>query len=213
MKAAQKSPPPAAEAPEAGQASGQDIPYARRRATYQDVLDAPPHKVAEVVDGRLYLHSRPAPPHAVAGSSLGIEIGGSFGRSRSGFGGWWILDEPELHFGGSPGKDILVPDVAGWRRERMPAMPETAYFTLRPDWVCEVLSPSTRRLDLGRKRDIYAREGIPYLWFVDPNARTLEAFELRDGQWQTITTLTGDVPASVPPFDAAPFPLDALWNP
>ena len=118
-----------------------------RRATYQDVLDAPPDKVAEVVDGTLYIFHRPAAPHALAGSVLGNAIGPPFHHGHGGPGGWWIIDEPELHLG----EDIVVPDMAGWRRERMPVYPDTAYFTLAPDWVCEVLSPSTRKLDLGRQ--------------------------------------------------------------
>ncbi len=126
------------------------------RATYQDVLDAPPHMVAEIVDGKLYTHPRPAIPHAMASSRLGYFIGPPFEFGSGGPGGWWIIDEPELHLG----DDIVVPDIAGWRRERVPVMPSGAFCTLAPDWVCEVLSPSTRKLDLGGKRAIYAREGV-----------------------------------------------------
>ena len=177
------------------------------RATYQDVLDAPPHRVAEIVDGTLHTHPRPAAPHARASSSLGVKIGGPFDYDTDGPGGWWIIDEPELHFG----EDILVPDLAGWRRERMPEYPDTAYFTLAPDWVCEVLSPSTRRLDLHGKRPVYAREGVEYLWLVDPTGRALEAFELRDGQWVLIGNAKDDEPVSIPPFDAITFSLGDLW--
>ena len=183
----------------------------RRKSTYQDVLDAPPHKVAEVVGGDLYTLPRPAMPHAKAGSSLGVEIGGPYEKGRGGPGGWWIIDEPELHFGAPPDEDILVPDVAGWRRERMPECPDTAYCTIAPDWVCEILSPATRALDLGRKRDTYAREGVPHLWFIDPDSRTLEAFELRGDQWAPIAALSDNAPVSVPPFDAITFPLNSLW--
>ena len=116
----------------------------RGRATYQDVIDAPAHQVAEIVDGTLYTHPRPAPPHAIASSVLGGELNPPFHRGRGGPGGWWILNEPELHLG----EDLLVPDLAGWRRERMLEPPDTAYFPLAPDWACEVLSASTRRLDL-----------------------------------------------------------------
>ena len=178
-----------------------------RKVTYDDVLKAPPHMVAEIVAGRLYTTPRPAPGHALAGSGLGVNIGAPFGYGRGGPGGWWIIDEPELHFG----DDVLVPDVAGWRRERMPEEPETAWFSVVPDWVCEVLSPSTRALDQGGKRAIYAREGVAWLWFVDPDARTLEAFELRDGHWVLLDTLTGDAQVSVPPFDAIRFSLGDLW--
>ena len=177
------------------------------RATYQDVLDAPAHRVAEIVEGVLHTHPRPAMPHARASSMLGVELGGPFDRGRGGPGGWWIIDEPELHLG----EDILVPDLAGWRRERMPDYPETAYVAFAPDWVCEVLSASTRRLDLHGKRPIYAREGVAYLWLVDPADRTLEAFELRDGQWVLIASAKDDDPICIRPFDAVTFSLGDLW--
>ena len=177
------------------------------RATYQDVLDAPAHRVAEIVDGTLYTQPRPAPPHAVASSRLGFDLGGPFDRGRGGPGGWWIIDEPELHLG----EDILVPDLAGWRRERMVELPDTAYFTLAPDWVCEVLSASTRRLDLHEKRPVYAREGIAHLWLIDPVDRTLEAFELHEGQWLLIASAKDDDPVSIRPFDAITFSLADLW--
>jgi len=179
----------------------------KHRATYQDVIDAPMHMVAEVVDGSLHTHPRPAMPHALASSSLGVELGSPFQKGRGGPGGWWIIDEPELHLG----EDILVPDLAGWRRERMPDFPDTAFVTLAPDWVCEVLSPSTRDLDRHGKRPVYAREGVRHLWFIDPEARDLEAFELRDGEWVLIATARNDDPVSIPPFEAITFPLDALW--
>ena len=183
-------------------------PIPKPRATYRDVLDAPAHEVAEVIDGVLHTQPRPASRHALASSVLGGELAIPFQRGRSGPGGWWIIDEPELHFG----EQIVVPDLAGWRRERMPEYPDTPYFTLVPDWICEILSPSTRRIDLYKKRPIYAEQGVRHLWFIDPVARGLEAFELRDGEWVLIATLddTGDV--SVPPFDAIAFPLAALWG-
>ena len=178
-----------------------------RRAAYQDVLDAPAHRVAEIVDGTLYTHPRPAMPHALASSRLGVELTGPFDRGRGGPGGWWIIDEPELHLG----EEIVVPDIAGWRRERMPDYPDTAYVSLAPDWVCEVLSPSTRRLDLHGKRPVYAREGVGHLWLVDPADRTLEAFELRDGHWVLIAGAKDDDPISIRPFDAITFSLGDLW--
>ena len=179
----------------------------RGRATYQDVLDAPAHLIAEIVNGTLYTHPRPAPAHTLASSALGNDLGNPFQFGRGGPGGWWILDEPELH----PGEEILVPDLAGWRRERMPELPGTAYFTLAPDWTCEVLSPSTRRVDLQEKRPIYASEGVAYLWLIDPADRTLEAFELRGGQWVLIACAKDDEPVSVRPFDAITFSLGDLW--
>ena len=182
-------------------------PEARPRATYQDVLDAPPHRVAEVVDGVLYTNPRPAAPHALAASALEIDLGAAFQFGRGGPGGWWIIVEPELHFG----DDILVPDLAGWRRDRMPRYPETAYFTLAPDWVCEILSPSTRKLDLNAKRPVYARERVRHLWLVEPADRTLEAFELTAGKWSRIATVADDAAVQILPFEAASFNLGDLW--
>jgi Uma2 family endonuclease len=182
-------------------------PLPTRRATYQDVLDAPENMVAEILRGVLHLQPRPRPRHAVVASSLGFDIGGPFHRGVGGPGGWWIIDEPELHLG----DEVIVPDLGGWRRERMPAMPETAWFDMPPDWVCEVLSPGTRQRDLTVKRDIYAEHGVPHLWFVDPEARTLEAFALRGGEWVLAAALAGDAEARVAPFDAVAMPLGALW--
>ena len=176
-------------------------------ATYQDVLDAPPHRVAEVLAGTLYTQPRPAARHARVSSVLGMEIGDPFDRGRNGPGGWWIVDEPELHLG----RDIVVPDLAGWRRETMPEYPDAAYFDIAPDWVCEVLSPSTRRIDQNEKRTLYAREGVSHLWFVDPLAKTLEVFQRHEGYWLLIGTLADDVSVSQPPFEVISFPLAALW--
>ena len=187
--------------------SGARIHSPTSRATYQDVLDTPAHLVAEIIDGTLHTHPRPAPTHTLASSALGNDLGNPFQFGRGGPGGWWILDEPELHLG----DDVLVPDLAGWRRERMPELPDTAYFTLAPDWVCEVLSSSTRKVDLHEKRPIYAREGVVHLWHIDPTDRTLEAFELRDGQWLLIASAKDDDPVSIRPFDAIAFSLGDLW--
>jgi Uma2 family endonuclease len=179
----------------------------RRPATYQDVLDAPPNMVAELVRGALHLQPRPASRHAHAASSLGIKLGSPFRYGEGGPGGWWIIDEPELHLG----PDVLVPDLAGWRRARMPEYPDAPWFGLAPDWVCEILSPGTRRLDLTDKRDIYGASGVGHLWLVDPRARTLEGFALRDGAWVLLAALKDDAEVRLPPFDAIGFPLGALW--
>ena len=176
-----------------------------RRATYQDVLHAPEHVVAEIIGGTLYTHPRPGSRHATASSVLGARLSTAF-HSRDG--GWRILDEPELHLG----DEILVPDLVGWRRERMPELLDTAYFTLAPDWTCEVLSPSTRKVDLMRKRPIYAREGIPHLWLVDPVERILEAFELHKGRWVLIASVEDDASVSIAPFEAITFSLKDLWD-
>jgi Uma2 family endonuclease len=150
-----------------------------RRATYDDLLEIPDHVVSEILDGELFTSPRPAPRHAHAQMNLSSALHGPFDRGRGGPGGWRILTEPELHVG----QDVVVPDVAGWLRERMPRLPETDYFSTAPDWVCEVLSPSTTTFDRTRKLPIYARERVAHCWLVDPIARTLEILRLESGRW------------------------------
>ena len=178
-------------------------------ATYQDVLDAPPHMVAQIVDGKLYTFPRPGAPHQRANLSLSGTIDSAFRWGEGGPGGWWIFTELEVHLG----TDILVPDIAGWRRERVPEEPTSKYMSIAPDWVCEILSPTpnTRKLDLGRKRAIYAREHVPHYWIVDPVEQSLEVSELRGAEWRVIDKVFGYVQVSLPPFDAITFDLGKLW--
>lgn len=178
-----------------------------RAATYQDVLDAPPDMIAEIASGRLYLHPRPALRHARACLKLGARLDDPFENGIGGPGGWYFAIEPELHLGA----DVLVPDLAGWRRERMGAFPDAPATDLAPDWVCELLSPATRRFDLTVKRELYGARGVGHLWLIDPGARTLEAFELRDGAWMLIAALQEAAEVRVASFDAIGFPLAALW--
>jgi Uma2 family endonuclease len=178
-----------------------------RRASYQDVLNAPPNMVAELVGGVLHLQPRPASRHARASFKLAGRLDDPFENGIGGPGGWYLAIEPELHFG----EDVLVPDLAGWRRERMGEFPDAPAIELAPDWVCELLSPGTRRFDLTEKRDIYGARGVGHLWLVDPGARTLEAFELRGGAWVLVVALADDAEVRVAPFDAVAFPLSALW--
>jgi Uma2 family endonuclease len=181
---------------------------ARRRATYQDVLDAPPHKVAEVIDGELILNPRPGGPQSAAASTLGEELAPPFKRGRGGPGGWITLDEPELHLGA----DILVPDLAGWRRERLPAVPDAPYFTLAPDWICEVLSPRTAKLDRSRKLPIYADHGVSFAWLVDPRLHTLEVLRAdADKHWTTLAVHTDGDAVRAAPFEAFELDLALLW--
>lgn len=182
---------------------------ARRAATYADVLAAPDHLVAEVIEGELSLLPRPRKPHAAAATALGEELGPPFKRGRGGPGGWFLLFEPELHLG----SDILVPDLAGWRRERMPQLvDDEAYFTLAPDWVCEVLSRSTAVLDRTRKLPVYARERVGHVWFVDPIVRTLEVLRLGADGWLLMGTWAGDALVRAEPFDAIELELGILWQ-
>jgi Uma2 family endonuclease len=180
---------------------------AHKFATYEDLFDLPEHIIGEIIHGQLVTQPRPAPKHAVAISAIGDELVSPFQKGRGGPGGWWILDEPELHLG----PHILVPDLAGWRRERLPTMPDTAFFALPPDWVCEVLSPGTARTDRADKMPIYAARGIPFLWLIDPAPRTLEVFVLRDGRWSLEHVYQEDDEVSAVPFDAIAFPLADLW--
>jgi len=186
---------------------GMSADAAVRKATYQDVLDAPEHLVAELVDGELWTHPRPAGPHAESASVLGMDLGSAFHRGRGGPGGWIILDEPELHLG----PDVLVPDLGGWRRERLPEVPDAPFFELAPDWVCEVLSPRTALRDRRRKIPIYATHGVRHVWLVDPHARSVEVFRL-DGQGYRFIVAQGDDDVvRLEPFDAIELELGALW--
>jgi Uma2 family endonuclease len=182
---------------------------AKRLATYEDVMRAPAHQVAELVAGVLHLSPRPGKAHAAASSVLGEELGPPFRRGRGGPGGWILLDEPELHLG----PEVLVPDLAGWRRERMPALTtELSYFTLAPDWVCEVLSPSTQPLDRTEKLPIYARAEVRHLWLIDPLLRLLEGMRLESGRWSLLGTWADDAHVRAEPFEAFELELALLWQ-
>lgn len=180
---------------------------ARKEATYEDVLNAPEHMVAQVIDGELLLQPRPALLHAAAASALGEELGPPFKRGRSGPGGWMLLFEPELHLA----KDIVVPDLAGWKRERLPAIPDEPYFTLAPDWCCEVLSPSTHRIDRIRKARVYSRERVTHLWFVDPREHLVEVLRLDGETYRIVQSAGGDEVVRFEPFDAIELELAVLW--
>lgn len=180
---------------------------ALKPATYEDILALPPNLVGEIICGRLVTHPRPAPRHARAASSLGVRIGGPFDLGDNGPGGWVILDEPELHIGGH----ILVPDLAGWRRERLPRLPETAWFEVVPDWVCEVLSPSTARDDRADKLPIYGHLDVGHVWLIDPDTRVLEAYQNQQGKWLLIQTCAGGQRVAIPPFEAVEWELGGLW--
>ncbi len=182
----------------------------RRPATYDDLYQVPEHMVAEIIDGELVASPRPASPHARAASALGSTLFGDFDGPPGGAdrpGGWWLLFEPELHFGA----DVVVPDLAGWRCERMPSIPNVAAFTLAPDWVCEVVSPSTARIDREGKMRIYARAGVMHLWLLDPLARTLEIYRLDEQCWTHVATHTGDAPVRALPFEAVELAVRRWW--
>jgi Uma2 family endonuclease len=166
-----------------------DARQRKREATYQDVLDAPEHMVAEIVDGELFLSPRPAVPHARSMTVLGAllttayDLGGGGGP-----GGWYFLDEPELHFA----KNVVVPDIAAWRLERAPQdIANKKFLTDPPDWLCEGLSPSTQKLDRFRKLPLYAKVGVPNVWLFDARTRALEVYR-RDGKHYELIAMFGE---------------------
>jgi Uma2 family endonuclease len=170
------------------------------RATFSDLDRVPEQMVGQIIDGELIVMPRPGVPHARVASNAVTDINGRFGRSGPP-GGWWILVEPELRLGA----DALVPDLAGWRRERLPALPDTPHLTLAPDWVMEILSPSTAAIDRVSKARIYAREGVRWLWLVDPLARTVEANRLQEGRWIQLAAFSVGEPVRAEPFEAVEF--------
>jgi Uma2 family endonuclease len=183
---------------------------ARKRATYEDVLAADPRQVAEVVDGVLHTQPRPALLHAQVTTELTSSLNPPFRHGRGGPGGWIFLIEPELHLGIEP--DILVPDLAAWRTSRMPRVPARPYLALAPDWVAEVLSPSTARFDRGVKLPIYAREGVGHAWLVDPAIQTVEVLRLDGAGYRLVGTWGSDEIARLEPFADLAFELGRLWD-
>jgi Uma2 family endonuclease len=180
----------------------------KKAATYADLLRVPDELVAEILDGELYASPRPTPRHARAATVLGAEIGNPFDRGRGGPGGWLFLFEPELHLH----EDIVVPDLAGWRKSRLPVIPDAAFLTLAPDWVCEVISNSTERIDRTKKLAIYAREGVSHVWLLNPVTETLEVLALTNDRWTVIATHAGASVVRAEPFDAVELDLSLLWT-
>ena len=184
------------------------MPIIKSNATYEDLVEVPDNLVAEIVDGNLHTSPRPAMPHALAATALGYVLGNPFHDGIGGPGGWLILDEPELHLG----EDVVVPDIAGWRRERMADVPQAPWTSLAPDWICEVASPSTERLDRVEKLRIYAREGVTHAWLVNPLSRTLEVFRREGAAWMLVGAHGGEGVVRVEPFDAIEWELGRLWG-
>lgn len=184
-------------------------PIPHPEATYDDVAALPENVVGELIDGELIVSPRPASAHARASSVLGIHVGGPFDIGSGGPGGWWIVDEPELHLG----KHVLVPDLAGWRRERLPVFPSVPYFTLAPDWVCEVISPGSGRVDRVRKLPIYLEHEVSWAWLVDPILRTLEVYERAGNRWTLVAGYADDERVRAVPFDAVEIEIGGWWIP
>lgn len=173
-----------------------------------DIQALPPHLKGEILDGELYVMPRPRSRHSHLEQVIGSELGPPYDRGRGGPGGWWILVEPGLEIAGSP---EVAPDLAGWRRDRLATLPADEAIRVVPDWVCEILSPTTRGYDQLKKRPFYARAGVQWLWYVDPEARTLTASRLVEGRWVELGVWGDDQSARVEPFDLAELDLAAWW--
>jgi len=180
-------------------------------AAYRDLENLPARAIGELFDGQLHAQSRPAAPHVHTQSFVVGQLFNPFYRGVGGPGGWVILSEPEIHF--KLDIDVAVPDLAGWRRERKLKFPMGHKIELVPDWVCEILSPSTRSIDREIKLPLYARYGVSYAWLVEPIEHVVEAYRLQDGEWVAVGRYTGTTQAAIPPFDAVPLDLGSLWMP
>ena len=179
-----------------------------RTQTLCEAVDALPEGVTgEVIRGQLYAFPRPSARHGLAASNLGGDLINPYSRGRGGPGGWWIIGEPEVHF--VRDVEFCVPDIGGWRRERMPALPDDHRFEVVPDWVCEIASPSTARYDRHTKLPVYERHGVPLVWLVDPLERWLEVHVLENGGYVTGGRVEGDAPIRQAPF--ADVAIDPPW--
>ncbi len=180
---------------------------ARKRAVYEDLFTIPVNMTGEIINGELIVTPRPSRRHIYAGSTLGDEIGPPYRIGRGGPGGWIILDEPEI----SLGESILVPDMAGWRKERFPVEEPHNWISVAPDWVCEILSPGTAQLDRAEKMPLYARHHIRHAWLIDPILKTLEVFRLEPEQWIVLGVYTGSARVRAEPFSEVELDLGLLW--
>jgi Uma2 family endonuclease len=179
-----------------------------RPATWDDLLDVPEDFIGEIVAGEIVATPRPANPHATVSSDLGGLLIGPFRFGVGGPGGWVILDEPRVRFG----EEIRVPDLGGWRRERYVAQAGTGPVTVIPDWICEILSPSTEADDRGPKMDLYARAGVQHVWLIGWMVRTVEVYRREAAGWLRVATFTGDARVRAEPFDAIELDLALLWS-
>jgi Uma2 family endonuclease len=182
-----------------------------RPPTLADLDALPPGIVGEIIEGVLYTMTKPRARHQRTSTGISGDLCGPFDLGRGGPGGWWIISVPGIELPNDT-KEIS-PDVAGWRRERMPELPVDEPISVVPEWVCEILSPTTRRHDLLRKQPYYAKVGVPFLWLVDLEARVLTAYRLERDAWQVIGTYSEETEVRIPPFDAVPLRVTDWWPP
>ena len=181
---------------------------AHQHDLYAELEALPSNMVGEIISGALHAHPRPTRRHGRAAGELFAELHSPFRRSRGGPGGWVFIPEHELHLG----QHIVVPDISGWKQERYPIDETTPFSAVPPDWLCEVLSPSSARLDRFQKLPIYAGHGVKHCWFVDPIEKTLEVFILDNGTYKLGPTFTDNAPVTAPPFEVHTFDLGLLWE-
>ncbi len=175
---------------------------------YTQLERLPESLTGEILNGQLYAHPRPSGKHVAVATNIGIDIGGPYQRGRGGPGGWRILIEPEVHL--ALDQEVVVPDVAGWRLARLPSVPENHKFTVVPDWVCEILSPSTESVDKSIKMPLYARYGVQYLWLVHPIEMTLHAYKLSGTEWALQGIFRETDTVRLEPFNDIEIRIDAL---
>jgi Uma2 family endonuclease len=185
---------------------------APRLCTYEDILHLPEHVRAEVLGGVVEVSPAPLPKHSKAQGSLRRFVGGPFDDDDGfgGVGGWWIFVEVDVQLGPH---DVVRPDLAGWRRPRLPDPGDQRPITVVPDWICEIVSPTSVRRDRVKKRDLYGQHQVPHYWIVDVEARTLEAFERQEDRWVLVGNYEDDDTASIPPFEAIELPVGRLFLP
>ncbi|NEV61420.1 Uma2 family endonuclease [Thiorhodococcus minor] len=182
---------------------------ARKLSVYEQLMALPEGLTGEIINGQLRAQPRPSWAHGLAASRLGADLEGPYGRGRGGPGGWWIIDEPEVHL--VLDTEVVVPDIAGWRRERMPIPPQGHKIQIVPDWICEIFSPSSKSTEREEKMPLYAHYGVQFAWLVDPKTRTLEAYGLAGAVWHPIGVFRDDDTVTVAPIDAIVIRLADLW--
>jgi Uma2 family endonuclease len=183
-----------------------DVSAVIRFANYEDIQRLPEHVTGEILFGQLHTQPRPTSRHAGVETGIAAELRNPFGIGRGGPGGWVILVEPELHLS----EHVMVPDLAGWRRERLPLIPDGPIAVV-PDWVCEILSPATANKDRRIKLPLYGQLGVEHAWLIDPNAKTIEVMRFSDGHWVLLGTFGDDDSMRGEPFDAVAIDLAPLW--
>ncbi|MBK8996254.1 MAG: Uma2 family endonuclease [Myxococcales bacterium] len=181
---------------------------AHKAPTLADLEALPSNVKGEIIEGVLYTMTRPRGPHQDLALSIGSDLRGPYRRGQGGPGGWWILPEPGIELAGTP---EIAPDIAGWRRERLPVLPEDSAITVVPDWVCEILSPSTRRHNLLVKKPFYAKVGVPHHWIVDLAARTVTAYRLEAGRWVELGVWGDERDARIEPFVDVVLDVGSWW--